>query len=111
MFGLEYLYGKIKTNIMTITNPYSNLTKQDSENLRRMSIFRKYQKLMKDARSAKVDYLNCKGKSTLNLDEENKQALARLIVTFKADALENWNNAQALIKEYPFLSEMIGLKK
>jgi len=96
---------------MTITNPYSNLTKQDSENIRRMSIFRKYQKLMKEARSAKEDYLNCKGKNTLNLDEESKGALARLIITFKADALEYWNKAEALRKEYSFLNEMIKVKK
>jgi len=88
-----------------------NYTKQDKENSRRMSIFRKYEKLMKAARSAKEDYLDCKGKNTFNLDEENRGALSRLIVIFKADALENWNNAEALRKEYPFLNEMIRLKK
>jgi hypothetical protein len=96
---------------MKITNPYSNLTKKDSETMERMSIFRKHERLMKDARSDKENYLNCKSKNTLNLDEKNRVALSQLISTFKENALENWNKAQDLRREYTFLNEMIKLKK
>lgn len=96
---------------MIITNSYSNLTKQEKKNLRQVNIFRKYEKLMEKAKAAKADYLECKGKNTLNLDSKNRIALARLIETFKADALEYWNKAEALKEEYTFLKEMIRLKK
>lgn len=96
---------------MILTNPYSNLTRQEKENSRRMNILWKYEKLMEKARSAKEDYLECKGKNPLNLDDKNRIALAKLIVIFKADALEYWNKAEALREEYTFLNEMIRLKK
>ena len=96
---------------MILTNPYSNLTRQEKENSRRMNILWKYEKLMKQAKTAKAEYLECKGKKTSHLDAKNTIALAELIVTFKADALEYWNKAEALRKEYPFLNEMIRLKK
>jgi len=86
-------------------------TKQEQENVRKMTIFFKYEKLMKDAKKAKSEYLECKGKNPLNLDDKNKVALAELIVIFKADALEYWNKAESLRNEYPFLNEMIRLKK
>ena len=94
-----------------MTIQYPNYTKQEQENVREMNIFSNYEKLMKDARSAKEDYLECKGKNPLNLDDKNRIALAELIVIFKADALEYWNKAEALRNEYPFLNEMITLKK
>ena len=94
-----------------MTIQYPNYTKQEQENVREMNIFSNYEKLMKDARSAKEDYLECKGKNPLNLDDKNRIALAELIVIFKADALEYWNKAEALRNEYPFLDEMITLKK
>jgi hypothetical protein len=34
-----------------------------------------------------------------------------LIVIFHQDALKYWNKAEALRNEYPFLNEMIKLKK
>ena len=86
-------------------------TKQEKENSRRMNIFWKYEKLMKDAKKSKVEYLECKGRSSSHLDEKNRIALAELIVIFKADALEYWNKAQALRNEYPFLNRMIETKK
>ena len=94
-----------------MTIQYPNYTKQEKENVRKMNIFFHYEKLMKDARSAKEDYLECKGKNPLNLDDKNRIALAELIVIFKADALEYWNKAEALRNEYSFLNEMIRLKK
>mgnify|MGYP003648090015 FL=1 len=85
-----------------MTIQYPNYTKQEQENVREMNIFSNYEKLMKDARSAKEDYLECKGKNPLNLDDKNRIALAELIVIFKADALEYWNKAESLRNEYPF---------
>ena len=86
-------------------------TKQEKENSRKVNIFWKYEKLMKDAKKAKADYLECKGKNPLNLDDKNTIALAELIVIFKEDALEYWNKAEALRNEYTFLNEMIKRKK
>ena len=94
-----------------MTIQYPKYTKQEKENVRKMNIFFHYEKLMKKARSAKEDYLECKGKNPLNLNDKNRIALAELIVIFKEDALEYWDKAEALINEYPFLNEMIRLKK
>jgi len=85
-------------------------TKQEKENSRKVNIFWKYEKLMKDAKKAKSDYLECKQKNPLNLDYKNKIALAELIVIFKKNALEYWNKAEALRNEYTFLNEMIKRK-
>ena len=93
------------------TTALGKRTKQEKENSRRVNIFWKYEELMKDALKCKAEYLECKGKSDLHLDEKNRIALAELIVIFKADALEYWNKAQALRNEYPFLNRMIETKK
>jgi len=94
-----------------MTIQYPKLTKQEKENSIKVNIFWKYEKLIKDARSAKKNYLECKEKNTLNLDDKNRIALAELIVTFKVEALEYWNKAESLRNEYPFLNEKIKLKK
>ena len=88
----------------------AKLSKQDLRNMKKYELLKKYESLMKDAKNSKDDYLFCKGKNPLNLDEKNKIALAKLIVTFKADALKYWNKAQDLKSEYPFISDMIKLK-
>jgi hypothetical protein len=90
---------------------YPQYTKQEKENSRKVNIFWKYEKLINDAKKAKANYLKCKSKSPLNLDDENRIALAELIVIFKKDALEYWNKAEELIIKNPFLNEMIRLKK
>ena len=90
---------------------YPKYTKQEKENVRKMNIFFHYEKLMKKARSDKEDYLECKERNPLNLNDKNRIALAELIVIFKEDALEYWNKAEALRNEYPFLNEMIKRKK
>lgn len=93
------------------TTSLGKRTKQEKENARRVNIFWKYEELILAAKNAKSDYLDCKGRSSLHLDEKNRIALAELIVIFKADALEYWNKAQALRNEYPFLNKMIETKK
>jgi len=93
------------------TTSLGKRTNQEKENSRRMNIFWKYEKLIFNAKKCKSDYLDCKGKSSLHLDEKNRIALAELIVIFKADALEYWNKAQALRNEYTFLNKMIETKK
>ena len=90
---------------------YPKYTKQEKENVRKMNIFFHYEKLMKKARSDKEDYLECKERNPLNLNDKNRIALAELIVIFKEDALGYWNKAEALRNEYPFLNEMIKRKK
>ena len=92
------------------TTTLPKYTAQEKENSRRVTIFWKYEKLMKQANDAKVDYLQCKGKNPLNLDDKNRIALAELIVIFKEDALMYWNKAEALRNEYSFLNEMISKK-
>lgn len=86
-------------------------TKQEKENARRMHQYFRYEKLMKQARSAKEDYLDCLAKDPKNLDEKNRIALGKLIVIFKENALEYWNKAEVVRNEYPFLNEMIKSKK
>ncbi len=86
-------------------------TKQEKENSRKMNIFFYYEKLVKKAKSNKEDYLLCKGKNPLKLDDKNRIALANLLVIFRADALEYWNKAEALRDKYSFLNEMIKSKK
>tara|TARA_R110000764_G_scaffold227080_1_gene317033 strand:+ start:786 stop:1079 length:294 start_codon:yes stop_codon:yes gene_type:complete len=85
-------------------------TKQEKENSRKMHQYFRYEKLMKQARSSKEDYLECLEKDPKKLDEKNRIALKNLIVIFKADALEFWNKAEALKNEYPFIDEMIKNK-
>jgi len=92
-------------------NPtHTKYTKKEKENSKRMNIFFKYDYFMKEAIKAKDDYLECKGKNPENLNDKNRIALAELIVIFKEDALEYWNKAEELKKQYSFLNEMIRLK-
>ena len=86
-------------------------TKQEKENAKKMHQYFRYEKLMKKARSNKEDYLDCLAKDPKNLDDKNRIALGKLIVIFKADALEYWNKAEVVRNEYPFLNEMIKSKK
>ena len=86
-------------------------TKQEKENAKKMHQYFRYEKLMKQARSNKEDYLECLAKNPEKLNYKNRIALADLIVIFKEDALEYWNKAEALKNEYPFLNEMIKSKK
>mgnify|MGYP003652798630 CR=1 FL=1 len=89
----------------------TKMTKQEKENSRQVTIFFKYEKLMKEAKKSKADYLYCKAKDPLNLDDKNRIALSNLIIIFKEDAIAYWNKAEALRNEYPFLDEMIASKK
>ena len=86
-------------------------TKQEKENAKRMHQYFRYEKLMKQARSNKEDYLDCLAKNPEKLNYKNRIALADLIVIFHQDALKYWNKAEALKNEYPFLNEMIKSKK
>tara|TARA_R110002167_G_scaffold346192_1_gene556713 strand:- start:261 stop:560 length:300 start_codon:yes stop_codon:yes gene_type:complete len=99
----------MKNFSQTTTHPI--FTKKEKENSKKMRLFLKYEYLMKEAKKSKDDYLLCKSKNPLNLDEKNKIALAELIVIFRADALDWWNKSEDLITEYPFINEMIKLKK
>lgn len=93
------------------TTTLPKTTKQEKENRRQVIIFKRYEQLMKDAIQCKAEYLECKGRDSLNLDDKNRIALAELVVIFKADAIEYWNKAQALRSEYSFLNEMIENKR
>ena len=93
-------------------NPtHTKYTRKEKENSKRMNIFFKYEYFMKEAKKAKADYLECKGKNPIKLDDKNRIALAELIVIFKQDALNYWNKSEELKKQYSFLNEMIRLKK
>ena len=93
------------------TTKLPKTTKQERENRRQVVIFWRYEELIKDALKCKAEYLECKGRNSSHLDDKNRIALAELVVMFKSDALEYWNEAQALRNKYPFLNEMIESKR
>ena len=88
----------------------AKLSKQDLRNMKKYELFKKYESLILDAKSSKIEYLELNKKSPLNLDEKNKIALAELIVMIKEDALKYWKEAESLRSQHPFINEMIKLK-
>ena len=74
-----------------LRTPYSQLTKQESENIQAMNIYNRYKATLKSAYASKDDYLAVKKVAT---------ASAETVSFFKTNAIEYWEKSQALLKEY-----------
>ena len=95
---------------MTLTNPYSQMTRQEKVNTKKVTVFKKYEKLMKDAHKEKADYQWFKSRKADGLDVEGAAALERCKETAKSYAIKYWNEAQEMIATHSFLPSMINRK-
>ena len=87
----------------TFQTPYSStkLTKIELENVQAMAFYNKYQSYLKQANSNKEDLMQIRSSlKSGNLDLKNRTAALQLEIIFKADAIENWNLAQAELSKY-----------
>jgi hypothetical protein len=79
------------------------LTKQEKQNVKDMSIIRRYKKLMSKAQKCKESYIELKSKDESNLTKDNRESLKSLIKSEYNDALNYYNIAKELKTNNPNL--------
>ena len=86
----------------------AKLTKQELENINKVTPFIKWKKLMEKAMDYKKTYLLLKSKTRTGLSEDNLNALDECIIYERESALEYYNKAEKLKKENPHIIEYIN---
>tara|TARA_R110000851_G_C12669710_1_gene522457 strand:- start:100 stop:390 length:291 start_codon:yes stop_codon:yes gene_type:complete len=89
----------------------AKLTKYELENIKKMTPFIEWKKLMKKAKNYKSSYLGLKSKNTKTLSEANKKALIELMKSERESAIDYYNKAEKVKNDYPHIIKMINSLK
>lgn len=85
----------------------ARMSKQDFMNAKEMIPFLKWKDLMKKAKGYKSTYLELKNNPVDHLTDRNKSALSECITYERSKAMDFYNKAEQVKKDFPHIIEMI----